>query len=185
MLRIVLTFGLISGAAVAGLTAVMLPMCLNGTIAFENSQLVGYSTMVLSFLAIFFGIRTYRQNVGGGAITFGRAFKVGILITLVTCAVYVIGWEIVYWGFIPDFGDTYAAHVLEKLRAEGASAEKLAAETKKMASFQELYRNPFFNVGMTFLEIFPVGLVVTLVSAGILRRKAPSPAPPLETPAAA
>ena len=87
--------------------------------------------MVLSFLAIFFGIRTYRQNVGGGAITFGRAFKVGILITLVTCAIYVIGWEIVYWGFIPDFGDTYAAHVLEKLRAEGASAERLAAENEE------------------------------------------------------
>ena len=87
MLRIVVTFGLISGAVIAGLTAVMLPLCLDGTIRFENSQLLGYSTMVLSFLAIFFGIRTYRQNVLGGTITFGRAFKFGILITHVSCAV--------------------------------------------------------------------------------------------------
>lgn len=180
MRRIVLTFGLISGAVIAGATAVMLPLCLNGTIRFENSQLLGYSTMVLSFLAVFFGIRTYRQEVLGGAITFGKAFQVGILITLVSCAVYVVGWEIVYWGFLPDFGDTYAAHVLERMRAEGASAEALAAETRKMDHFRELYRNPFFNVGITFLEIFPVGLVVTLVSAGILRRKAPPAAPAAE-----
>lgn len=176
MLRTVVIFGLISGAVIAGLTAVMLPLCLNGTIRFENSQLLGYSTMLLSFLAVFFGIRTYRQDALGGAITFGKAFQVGILITLVSCAVYVIGWEIVYWGFLPDFGDTYAAHVLERLKTSGASAEKLAAETKKMDEFRQLYRNPLFNVGITFLEIFPVGLVVTLVSAAILRRKAP-PAP--------
>ena len=185
MLRIVMTFGLISGAVIAGVTAVMLPLCLNGTIRFENSQLLGYSTMVLSFLAVFFGIRTYRQDVLGGAMTFGQAFKVGILITLVSCAIYVIGWEIVYWGFIPDFGDTYAAHVLERMKADGATAEKIAAETKKMSEFRKLYRNPFFNVGITFLEIFPVGLVVTLVSAGILRRKAPPEAPSTETPSVA
>lgn len=171
MKRIVLTFGLVSGGILAALTAVMLPLCMNGTIRFESSELLGYSMMVLAFLAVFFGVRTYRENVQGGSITFGRAFRVGILITLVTCAVYVIGWEIVYWGFLPDFGDTYAAHVLEKLKAEGASPEKLAVETAKMDSFRKMYRNPFFNVGMTFLEVFPVGLVVTLVSAGILRRK--------------
>jgi hypothetical protein len=183
MLRTVLIFGLISGAILAGITAVTLPLCMNGTIAFENSEVLGYTVMVLSFLAVFFGIRSYRQNVLYGAITFGRAFRVGISITLVTCAIYVIGWEIVYWGFIPDFGDTYSAHVLEKMRTDGASAAKIAAETKKLESFRVLYKNPFFNVGMTFLEVFPVGLLVSLVSAGILRRKAPSPARPAESPA--
>lgn len=184
MRKIVLTFGLLSGGVLAGLTAVMLPLCMNGTIRFESSELLGYSAMVLSFLAVFFGVRTYREQVLGGSITFGRAFRVGLLITLVTCAIYVVGWEIVYWGFLPDFGDTYAAHVLENLKAEGASPERLAAETEKMRTFRELYRNPFFNVGITFLEVFPVGLVVTLVSAGILRRKAVPGASP-GTPAAA
>jgi hypothetical protein len=179
MLRIVLTFGLISGGILAGLFAIMVPMCLNGTMAFEDSEVIGYTAMALSFLSIFFGIRTYRQNVTRGVISFGRAFKVGILITLVTSAVYVSGWEIAYYGFLPDFGDTYSAHVLEKLKAGGASPEKVAAETARMEKFKKLYRNPFFNVGVTFLEVFPVGLIMTLVSAGILRKKpAPDTPPP-------
>ena len=112
----------------------MLPLCMNGTIDFKYSEIVGYSTMVLAFLAVFFGIRTYREKNGGGAITFGKAFKVGILITLVTCAVYVIAWEIVYWGFFPDFGDKFAAYTLEKMRADGASAAAIAKAQQKMAA---------------------------------------------------
>ena len=179
MKRTILKYGLVSGAILAALTAITLPLseCFNGPLSFGSSELVGYTVMVLSFVCVFFGVKSYRETVGSGTITFGRAFGVGILITLVTCAVYVVGWEIVYWGFIPDFGDKYAAIVLEKLRASGASAEKLAAETAKMARFKELYRNPFFNVGMTFAEVFPVGLIVTLVSAGILRRGAPPSQP--------
>lgn len=176
MKRIVITFGLISGAILATMTAVMLPLCMNGTIDFDNSEIIGYSAMVLSFLSVFFGIRTYRERSGGGAITFGKAFQVGILITLITCAVYVIGWEIVYFNFVPDFAETYSAHVIEKMRGDGASAAAIAAKQRKMAQFQELYANPFINVGLTFLEVFPVGLIVTLVSAAILRRK-PTPPP--------
>ncbi|HEX2061883.1 MAG TPA: DUF4199 domain-containing protein [Thermoanaerobaculia bacterium] len=171
MKNIVLKYGLISGALLAILTAIMLPLCLNGTIPFENSELIGYSTMVLSFIAVFFGIRAYRENVGNGRITFGRAFKVGILITLITCAVYVIGWEIVYWNFLPDFGETYARLSTERMRNAGASAADIAQHQQRMAQFMEWYKNPFFNVGMTFLEVFPVGLLVTLISAAILRKK--------------
>lgn len=171
MLRTVLTFGLISGGVLAALTATIVPMCLNGTMDFENSEILGYTTMALSFLAVFFGIRSYRQNVMGGTITFGKAFKVGILITLVTCSVYVAGWEIVYWNFVPDFGDKYAAKMMEKMEKSGASAEKVAAEKAKMASFQKLYKNPLFNVGITFLEVFPMGLVMTLIASGALRKK--------------
>jgi hypothetical protein len=171
MKKTVWTYGLLSGGILAALTATLLPLCFNGTLAFENSELVGYSAMLLSFIAVFFGIRSYRENHGGGTITFGKAFKVGILITLITCAVYVIGWEIVYWGFIPDFGDKFAALTLEKARADGQSAAELAELSASMERFKVWYRNPFFNVGMTFLEVFPVGLVMTLVSAAILRRK--------------
>jgi hypothetical protein len=151
------------------MTAIMVPLCMNGTMDFSNSELIGYTSMVLAFISVFLGIRSYREKAGG-SITVGRAFKVGILITLVTCAVYVIGWEIVYWGFIPDFGDKYAALTLDNLRKEGATPQKIAAAEKQMASFKEWYRNPILNVGVTFLEIFPGGLIVTLVSAAILRR---------------
>src|SRR5687767_16012022 len=92
------------------MTAIMLPLCMNGTIDLRYSEIIGYSTMVLSFIMVFIGIRTYRENAGG-MITFGKAFKVGILITLIACAVYVVAWEIVYYNFIPDFADRYAAQI--------------------------------------------------------------------------
>ena len=171
MNRIVLKFGLISGAIIAAMTAVMLPLCMKGVIDFGASEIVGYSAMVLSFLLVFFGIRSYRDDVAGGVITFGKAFGVGLLVTLVACSVYVIAWEIVYFNFIPDFVDHYQAYLIDELREDGASAAEIAAKEAEMAKFAELYANPLVNVLITFMEVFPVGLVVTLVSAAILRRR--------------
>lgn len=176
MKAIVLKYGLISGVILGAMTAIMLPLCMKGVIDFDKQEIVGYTSMLLAFLLVFFGIRSYRDTVGGGTIRFGTAFKVGILITLVTCAVYVVAWEIVYWGFIPNFEDVYTEHLLSKMRRDGAPATEIAAMETRMAQFKELYRNPLINIGMTFMEIFPVGLIMTLVSAAILRRGTP-PAP--------
>jgi hypothetical protein len=173
MKRIVWKFGLISGAFLGGLGAVILPLGFKDTAGFEHAAIVGYTIMILAFLLVFFGIRSYRDETGG-AISFGKAFQVGILVTLVSCAVYVAAWEVVYFRFMPDFGDKYAAHLLEKMKQKGESAEKIEAAQRDMAKFKETYRNPFFNAGITFLEVFPVGLVMTLVSSAILRKKAPS-----------
>jgi hypothetical protein len=169
--KIVLTFGLVAGAILAAMMALMVPLSANRTIDFDNSEIIGYTTMVLAFLMVVLGIRSYRDNVGGGAISFATAFKVGILITLIASAVYVISWEIIYFQFVPDFADKYAAHAIEKMRAAGATEAVLAAESQKMADFKRLYANPLFNVGVTFLEVFPIGLIVTLVAAAVLRRK--------------
>jgi len=177
MKKLVLTFGLISGAIVAGLGAVMTWLCLNGTIDPDNSEVLGYTIMVLSFILVFFAIRSYRENPGAGTITFGKAFQVGILVTLVASAVYVAAWEVVYYNFMPDFPDRYAARVLEKMKAKGESAQAIEKTGQQMARFKELYKNPLFNVGVTFIEVFPVGLAVTLVSAAALRKKTPAPAP--------
>lgn len=171
MKNIVMKFGLIAGAIVSTLMAISLTLCLSGRMNFDHAEVVGYTSMILAFLLVFFGIRSYRDNVSGGTISFGKAFKIGILITVVASVFYVVAWEIVYFNFIPDFVDKYAAHVLDKLRAAGATEATLAAEAKKMARFKELYANPLINAAMTFMEPFPVGLIVTLVSAAILRRK--------------
>jgi hypothetical protein len=180
MKRIVLTFGLISGGFLAAMMAVMVPVCLNrgGNVGY----LVGYTTMVVAFLAVFFGIRSYRDKNGDGTITFGKAFKVGILITLIACAMYVTAWEIIYFNFVPDFADKYAALSIDKLRSDGASDAEILAEQKKMDDFKKWYANPLLNIGMTFMEVFPVGLILTLVSAAILRRK-PTPGPGAAAPA--
>jgi hypothetical protein len=103
---------------------------------------------------------------------------VGICITLISCVFYVVTWEILYFNFLPDFMDKYAAYTVEKLKASGASAAAVQAKVEELKVLKASYNNPFFNVAMTFIEPFPVGLVITLLSAAVLRRKAgPAPAP--------
>jgi len=169
MKRIVLTFGLISGAIMSVLMLSTVPFM--HKIGFNRGMVIGYTTMVLAFLLVFFGIRSYRENVGNGYISFGRALSVGLLIMLITCAFYVITWEFVYFNFMPDFAEKYGAFMLENMRAAGASAQEIAAKTEEMKRFKVLYDNIFFNVAMTFLEPLPVGLIMTFISALILRRK--------------
>jgi hypothetical protein len=109
--------------------------------------------------------------VSDGHITFGRAFAVGILITLIACACYVVAWEIIYFKFMPDFADKYASYVIEKARASGASQQAIETQLQQMKSFKAMYDNPFINAAITFTEPFPIGLIVTLISAAILRKK--------------
>ena len=184
MKKIVWTFGLISGGILAVLIATM-PLYLNGTMNFDHAEIVGYTIMVLAFVLVFFGIRSYRENVSGGAITFGKAFQVGILVTLIACTVYVATWEIVYFNFLPDFADKYTALTLEKMRTRGATEAAIARTMQEMEKFKVWYKNPLLNAGMTYLEALPVGLIVTLVSAAILRRKTPRAAPAAPGAAAA
>lgn len=169
MKRIVLTFGLISGAIISALMLATVPFM--HQIGMSRGMVIGYTTMVLAFLLVFFGIRSYRENVGDGRISFGRALAVGFLIMLITCACYVITWEFVYFNFMPDFAEKYAAFVIEDARAHGASPAEIAKQTADLNHFRELYSNIFFNVGMTFLEPLPVGVIMTFISALILRRR--------------
>jgi len=172
MKRIVWTFGLIAGVILAGLVVAMVPMCMSESADLEKSEIIGYASMVLAFVMVFVGIRSYRENAGGGAITFGKAFKVGIVITLIACAVYVVTWEIVYFNFVPDFAEKYAARVITQMQSGGATVAAVAAKQKELAKFGKLYKNPLVNIGVTFIEVFPVGLIMTLISAAILRRRA-------------
>jgi hypothetical protein len=172
MKKIVITFGLISGALMAAFMFATLPF--HDKIGFETGGLVvGYTSMVLSFTLVFFGIRSYRENVGGGAISFARAFSVGILIAIISSVCYVIAWEIVYFNFMPDFMVKYAALVIDQARASGATAAAIQQKVQEMQQFKQMYSNPFFNAAITFLEPFPVGLILTLISAAILRKKRP------------
>ena len=181
MKKVVLRFGLASAFIITALSSVTLPLCMNGTL--DHREIVGYTTMVLAFLMVFFGIRSYRDNVAAGAIGFGKAFQVGILITMVTCAMYVIGWEIAYFNFFPHFLDQYTAHVLLKMRSAGESEIAIQEKAATLAEMAKHYQNPLYNSAVTFMEIFPVGLIVTLVSAAILRRKPRQGAPAATVPA--
>src|SRR5205085_5290942 len=160
MKKVVLVFGLISGVISSAMMFLTLPFINSGAINNKNGEIIGYTAIFLSFLLVFFGIRTYRENAGG-TISFGRGFSVGILITLISCVFYVASWEILYFNFMPDFGDKYAARTIETMRAKGATDAAIVAKKQEMDKFKEHYKNPLFNAAITFNEPFPVGLVVT------------------------
>jgi len=158
MKKTILTYGLISGAFTALMMAVTVPF--EDKIGFNHSLFLGYTLIVLSFMLVFFGIRSYRDNAGNGQITFVKGFTIGISITLIMCVCYVVTWEIIYFNFMHDYLDKYAAYMVVK------------------------YENPIFNAAMTFIEPFPVGLLMTLISAAILRKKPQGEAQPSALPTA-
>ena len=172
MQRIVLTFGLIAGAILS--VMMLLTIAFHDQIGFDKGYIIGYTTMVLAFLMIFVGVKTYRDTVAGGKVTFGQAFKVGLLIMLVASACYVVTWEFIYYTISPDYLDKYASYSIEKLKQSGASAEAVAAKTQEMAKFKVMYQNPLVNIAFTLLEPLPVGLLFTLVAAAVLSRKRPA-----------
>src|ERR1700735_754677 len=172
MKKTVLTFGLIAG--------VIISVLMGGSLLIANkignlhSMVLGYTIMVASFLLIYFGIRSYRDNILAGQISFGRAFACGILITLITTVCYVAMWEVLYFNFMPHFMDSYFAAQIHKVQSSGLDPAATAARVAAIEHSQQLYQNPLVNMAYTFMEPFPVGLIIPLVSAAILRRKAPA-----------
>jgi hypothetical protein len=172
MKKTVLTFGSIAGVIIAVLMNAAL--LLSNRIGPGHSMALGYTIMVASFLLVYFGIRSYRDNELGGQISFGRGFACGILITLITTVFYVVAWEIIFFNFIPHFMDSYFAAQIHHVEASGLDAATIATKVAAIRHSQELYLNPLVNAAYTFIEPFPVGLVITLVSAAVLRRKGPA-----------
>ena len=172
MKKTVLTFGLIAGVIISVLSGSSL--LLANKISSVHSVTLGYTIMVASFLLIYFGIRSYRDNDLAGQISFGRAFACGILITLVTTVCYVAMWEVLYFNFMPHFMDGYFAAQIHKVQSSGLDPATIAAQVAAIHRSAQLYQNPFVNMAYTFIEPFPVGLIITLISAAILRRKAPA-----------
>jgi len=168
MKKTVVTFGVISGVVSSLMMLGTIPFM--HRIGFDHGLIVGYTAIVLSFLLVFFGIRSYREQAGG-TLTFTRGFTVGILITLISCAFYVATWQLIYFKLQPDFIDRWETYAVEKVRAEGGTPEAVEATRRQMRSFKEAYDNPLTNAAYTFMEPFPVGLLVTVISAAVLRRK--------------
>lgn len=173
MRKTVLTFGLIAGAVLSVMMLLTLPFL--DRIGFDKGEIIGYTTMLLAFLMVYFGVRSYRDNVAGGTVKFGRAFAVGLMITLVASACYVATWQLIYYKVAPDFTDKYVAYAVEKAKKSGATDTQIATQKKEMSEMMDLYKNPLINIGITFLEPLPVGLLLTLVSAFALSRKRREP----------
>jgi hypothetical protein len=174
MKKITLVYGLIAGAIMA--IMFLITAGFRDQIGFDNGALIGYTTMVIAFALIFFGIRNYKQNIGNGTISFGRALSIGLLISLVASVIYALSWMLIHKFMMPDFYEKYAAYEKASLQAENASPEKLQALQQSMEGMMKMVANPVFEFLFTLIEPLPVGIIISFVSALILKKKAVVPA---------
>jgi hypothetical protein len=169
MKKNVLVFGLISGLIISVL--MVLFMAINDHSNYDLGMVLGYSSMILAFSFVFVGVKNYRDKYNDGVIKFGKAFKVGILIALISSTFYVLTWLVEYYFFMPDFMDQFAASTLKGMQSSGASQAEINQMIAQMADYKEMYKNPVFVILLTYMEVLPVALLFTLASALILKKK--------------
>lgn len=170
MKKIVIVCGLISGGISASLMAVGMALASKHG---GGSMFFGYASMVLAFSLIFIAIKNYRDKENNGIVSFGKAFTIGLLISLIASTMYVATWAIEYHYFLPDFMDKCTAGMLTAAEKTG-NAAKIAATKAKIQSWKDAYANPVTFTLYTYLEILPVGILVSLIAAAILKRKTPA-----------
>jgi hypothetical protein len=175
MIRLLTAYGVVAGIVVAIPMNLMMLSTPPGTLP-ENGMLYGYLTMIVGLTAVFLGIKHYRDKVLGGAIRFWPALLVGLGISAVASLIYVIAWELTLAFSSLDFASSYAKAMVEAARAKGASPADLERAMADAATFVETYRNPLYRIPITFIEIFPVGVLISLISAALLRNSRLLPA---------
>lgn len=177
MRKVVLTFGTIAGLIAGGMLFLSNPLAADGT--FEGGELLGYSIMIIALSLIFFGVKMYRDKYAGGEVKFGKAFLVGLYITLVACIFYALGWELYLSNTdanVEGFMKTYAESSINRLKESGATVDAINEEKEKAKVFMTYYRKPVFRFGITITEMLPVGILISLISAAILKNKKVLPA---------
>jgi hypothetical protein len=171
MKKIILTFGLIAGI----LESVFL-IALIGILGCSEDSLgmiLGFAAMILSLTLVFFGIKSYRDQYLNGSISFGKAFVTGISIALICCTFYVVTWMIMFYNFFPDFADQYGDKMIQEIQKSSKSAADIEKEIKEIMEFKVNYKKPVYLIMYTMVEVLPVGILVTLISAAILRTRKP------------
>ncbi len=164
----IMVYGVIAGIIV-GVPTFGLAVGLNGHPPLRYGMLIGYTTMLIALSAVFVAIKRQRDIDGGGVIRFWPAFGLGLGISTIAGILYVLSWEAALAVTHMDFAGSYARTLIAARRAAGASPEELARLSAEMAAFKVNYARPLYRLPMTFTEIFPVGVLVSLVSAALLR----------------
>jgi hypothetical protein len=168
MFRIILTYGIIGGLIVAGPMFALLILNKDSHSS-PQSMITGYALMILGLSMVFVGVKSYRDKVKGGVIKFLPAFLLGLGISFAAALIYVIGWEVVLYSTNYTFAADYAAATIAAAEAKGVPPAELEALRTQYADFERMYANPLFRLPMTFIEIFPVGLIISLITAALLR----------------
>jgi hypothetical protein len=172
-----LKYGAVSGAIVVGV--IIAGMLYAGGVGgghATSSLWFGYLIMILALSMIFLAIREYRNKKLGGVIKFLPAFGLGLLVAVIAGVVYVAAWETFLQTTHYPFMENYTAAMIEAKRAAGVTGAELEAYVAEMEQMKASYADPLFRLPMTFIEIFPVGLIIALISAAILRNPKVLPA---------
>lgn len=170
MKRAIWIYGLIGGLISVG-WFLLSEQIFNIDISMDARLYCGYASIILGLCVIFVAIKNYRDNYNNGIVTFGKALSIGLLITLVASTVYVVIWLIDYTWFFPDYFDKYSSSIVADMKAHSATAVAIKSKVTELKDYAKMYKNPLFNALFTYLEIAPVGLVVSLIAALILKRK--------------
>ena len=179
MKKIILTYGLIAGVLSMIFTFLIATLCDRDMIDFSKAELVGYASMVIALSMIFFGIKSYRDNYGSGTITFWKGVQIGILITAIGSVMYIAGAElytVINPGFAPRVTEKYKEYEARKWAQKGASQAEIDAAVQQMTEMVKMMENPLVRFGIYLIEIFPVGVIITLLSAALLRKRELLPA---------
>lgn len=167
MLNRILKYGAIGGVIIA-IPTFTIPVQFRHHIPDVMAMTIGYASMLIALTTVFLGIRQQRE-AQGGVIRFLPALAMGLAISIVASVFYVLAWELVLAVTHMDFAGDYANSVLAHARAKGVPADQLVKLTAQMDDFKRSYANPAYRMTMTFTEIAPVGALVSLVSAALLR----------------
>lgn len=171
MKKIILTYGLIAGFIVTAFMSYG-AYAMDKNPDFEGSMILGYTGMLVAFSFVFIGIKNYRDKHNNGVITFGKALKIGALISLIASTIYVGVWLFEYYCLYPDFMEKYSDAMLKKMNSTNISAAEIKAKTEEINRYKEMYKNPLWVIALTYVEILvPIGILVPLISAAILKRK--------------
>ena len=174
MKRVTLVFGLLAGVTLALIQAVLISLCEKGSINLDNSDFIGYGGIVITLSMIFFGIKSYRDNYQNGVIKFGKGLQIGLLISLVASIICAIAGEIHYRTSADGEAalmDKYANHQINKLRERGASSAEIDRMAKQMANLKEMNNNFLFRFATSMVIVLPVGIVISFISAALLRKR--------------
>ncbi len=169
MKKTVWIYGLLASAIIVGISATFLWTATDDA-DYSSGAWLGYVIMIVGFSLIFVAIKQQRDQ-HGGVINFSQAFQVGLWITLIATFFYVLSWELYYQQAGADFMAKYTASYLENMRQEGANEAAIQATEAEMQEMGEKYRQLPYRVMITVMEILPVGLIITLISAMLLRNR--------------
>jgi len=171
MKNTIVKYGLIAGLIVTAFMGIGAGVYMYNP-EYDLGMLFGFAGMLVAYTFVFLGVKNYRDKQNGGFITFGKAFKVGMLMSLITATIYVGTWMVEHHYIFPDFMEKYAENSIIALEKQNLPTAEFQSEKEKILYYKELYKNPLWIILFTYMEIMiPIGLLVPVISAAILKRK--------------